>query len=151
MSSFPCFHHPECELLQRNRMQRWLTAQMQANGHASQCIRTHPPWGALKATAVNELLLIVLISQQPQWPCILRDRMCFRSLILIPEIKENRSLPHRPDQPSNTVAREAWAFASECQGGTERNERTWLFFSCKHNAYKAPNYEMVSICFRPLK
>ena len=90
---------------------------MQANGHASDCIGTHSPWDALRATAVNELMLIVLISQQPQWSCILGDRMCFQALILIPEIEENHSLPHRSDQPGNTVPREAWAFASKCQGG----------------------------------
>lgn len=62
---FPCFSYGECEIFQRNRMER-LLSRCRLMGNACDHIRLHAQCDALKTIAVNELILIVLISQQPQ-------------------------------------------------------------------------------------
>lgn len=90
---FPCFHYRVWKFSKKPNEK--VIALMQANG---QCLSPHrdtsPVW-CTKNHSANELILIVLISKQPQWACILGDKMCFWSLVLIPEIKGNKRLPQR--------------------------------------------------------
>ena len=55
--------------------------------------------------------------------------MCFWSLVLIPDIKEYKRLPQRPDQPGNTVTREALSVnAREEQREIKRKREIFFMF-----------------------
>ena len=90
---FSCFHYRVWKFSKKPNEK--VIALMQANAQCPSPHRDTCPVWCTKNHSANELILIVLISQQPQWACILGDKMCFWSLVLIPEIKGNKRLPQR--------------------------------------------------------
>lgn len=74
--------------------------------------------------------------------------MCFWTIVLIPEIKENKRLPRRPNQPDNTMTREAFSINAR----EEQREIKELNHSLPAYAmFITPKSETVSVCFKLLK